>query len=208
MIIAPGFRGAAFGEAADGDARTDPAVRAQWAAALEISSDWATIRQVHGARVRRAVAACDLGEGDGIFTTTPGIPMAVATADCFPVVLEGDGGVAIAHAGWRGAAAGIVEKTRGAMAAAGAPPGRAAIGPGIGPCCFEVGSDVGAAFPEFAATTSWGTPSVDLGGSLAAGMSDLDLWRADGCTMCGEGLHSYRRDKTSLRQITVAWRSG
>jgi copper oxidase (laccase) domain-containing protein len=166
MIRPPGFLGAAFGTASDGDGRDDPTARLEISAELGIPSEWASLRQVHGAGVIEASAPGRLGDADGLFSSIPSLPMTVATADCFPVVLEADGASGIAHAGWRGAAAGVVPALRAAMEARGFTPARAAIGPGIGSCCFEVGPEVVEQFPGFAATTSWGTPSVDLVGAI------------------------------------------
>jgi copper oxidase (laccase) domain-containing protein len=156
--------------------------------------------------VIRARRAGDLGEGDAAFTTVPGLPLVVATADCLPVVLEGPGGVGIAHAGWRGVIAGVAPALREAMAAAGVPAVRAAIGPGIGPCCFEVGADVAAQFaPHRVMATLWGTTSVHLGGAVRDQLAGLDVWSADECTMCNRSYRSYRRDRTEERQVGVAW---
>src|SRR5204863_2851144 len=90
-----------------------------------------------------------LPESDGHVTARRGLVPLVFVADCLPVALAGDGAVAMIHCGWRGLAAGIVER---GVNAAGAT--AAAIGPGIGPCCYEVGEEVLAAFgplgPEIA----------------------------------------------------------
>lgn len=205
MILPPGLRGAAFGTAGDGDGRDDPAARIAISAELGIPADWVFLRQVHGVGVLRAFEPGPLGDGDAVYSTVPMLPMVVATADCLPVVLEGDGGAGIAHAGWRGAAAGVVEALCESMAAAGVLPLRAAIGPGIGPCCFEVGPEVTDRFGGFEAQTTWGTPSVDLAAAVAARLEGLTVWRADACTHCGEGYRSFRREGTALRQVGVAW---
>ena len=207
MIRPPGFRGAAFGAAADGDGRGRDEERRAISSELGISADWAWLRQVHSDRVLQAEAPGVLGEGDAAFSTVPGLPMVVGTADCFPVVLESDGAAGIAHAGWRGAVAGTVSALREAMAAAGRPPLRAAVGPGIGPCCFEVGPAVAGRFPGYGATTTWGTGSVDLPAVLRAQLEGLAVWESGTCTMCGTGYHSYRRDGTRARQVAVAWRA-
>ncbi len=108
-------------------------------------------RQVHGGDVlihetRQTPAPWeaptpDPPEVDGHATAVPGLAPLVFVADCLPIALSGPGGVAMVHGGWRGLAAGIVGygvEATGATAAA--------IGPGIGPCCFEVGEEVLAAF--------------------------------------------------------------
>jgi len=206
MIRPPTLAGAAFGDAADGDARRDDDARTAMSSALGIPTAWAWLHQVHGATVVRATAPGDLGDGDAAFTTEVMLPLVVGVADCFPVIVEGDGGVGIAHAGWRGTAVGVVPTLLEAMRGAGLTPRRAAIGPGIGPCCFEVGPEVLERFPDHGATTTWGTTSVDLRGALIEQLGDLEVWVSETCTMSGEGHHSYRRDGTPLRQAAVAWR--
>jgi len=208
MIRPPGFRGAVFGDASDGDARRDPEARARLAAALGISEHWAWLRQVHGAEVVAVTDPGDQGDGDAAYTTVPGLPLAVSTADCFPVVLEGDRVVGVAHAGWRGVVAGVVSALRRAMEGAGVTPARAAIGPGIGPCCFEVGPEVGGRFPATGAWTEWGTPSVDLAATIAGELEGLEIWMSPDCTMGNTRYHSHRRDGTPRRQVTVAWLPG
>lgn len=115
-------------------------------------------RQVHGARV----AAVDLKDinflqkaTDGLVTATPGLPLVMAFADCTPILLYDPvrSAVGIVHAGWRGTVAGVCPAAVKQMVSAlGCRPGdiQAAIGPAIGPCCYQVGSDVveavGAAF--------------------------------------------------------------
>lgn len=206
MIRPEGFRGAAFGEAADGDARQDPTARERLSAALAIPSEWATVRQVHGATVAVAEHPGHLGDADAIVTTVPGLPIVVATADCLPIIIEGDGGVAVVHAGWRGAASGVVAAARQALAQVGVEPCRAAVGPGIGSCCFEVGAEVAQRFESTAhSTTRWGTRSVDLPAVVSEDLSGLDIWNSGVCTYCGDGLNSYRKTSTPDRQVAVAW---
>ena len=102
-------------------------------------------------------------EADAAFTNVPGARVAVRTADCVPIVLEGDGCVGIVHAGWRGLAAGVVAATIDAMGGATS----AVVGPHIRPGCYEFGADdldeVAAALgPHVRNTTTWGTPALDL----------------------------------------------
>jgi len=208
MIRPPGVRGGAFGSAADGNGRDDPGARRRISAALGIPEGWAILRQVHGAEVVWASRAGHLGDGDAAVTDRPMLPLSVATADCFPVILETEGAVGIAHAGWRGAAEGVVAALRSALELAGAPVLRAAVGPGIGPCCFEVSPDVVARFPGSSASTRWGTRSVDLPAVIRAQLVGVkDVWEAGVCTRCDEAYHSHRRDGTRDRQVAVAWLS-
>ncbi len=205
MIRPPGFEGAAFGEAAAGDLRTDEASRRRVADGLGISPEWAFVTQVHGSTVVRATTPGMLGEADAIFTTRQALPVAIATADCVPIVLEGAGFAAVIHAGWRGASAGVVGHAVGELDAAGLKIARAAIGPSIGPCCYEVGDEVAEQFPDFTRTTTWGTTSVDIAGSIEESLGSIPVWRSARCTFTDGELHSYRQNRTKLRQVTVAW---
>ena len=153
-------------------------------------------RQVHGAAVVRAGSRGE--EADAVWTDEAGEPVMVVTADCVPVALArigGRPGVALAHVGWRGLLAGVVPA---AVDALGGRIVAAAIGPGIGPCCYDVGADV--ADPVRAA---FGTGLVregrlDLPGAVEralvnAGCVRVD--RLDECTACHpERYFSHRRD--------------
>jgi YfiH family protein len=113
--------------------------------------------QVHGTIVRRIHEPADLPppdtdaaqppiEADGHATRLAGIGVMALAADCLPVALGGDGAVAMVHAGWRGLAAGVLEQGVLALRALGVEGDIAAIvGPGAGPCCYEVGPEVHAA---------------------------------------------------------------
>lgn len=205
MIRPPAIAGAAFTHAADGDMRRDRRSRAAISEKLKISDQWATVKQTHGKRVVEASGPGDLGEADAVFTSVPNLPLAVFTADCAGVMLIGDGAVGLAHAGWRGASLGIVSELSKAMSEAGHPPSRAAIGPSIGPCCFEVGEEVAAKFPGFVDSTTWGTTSVDLWRALAVQLTGLDVWLAGYCTRHQPGWFSHRRDATEERMAAVVW---
>lgn len=109
--------------------------------------------QVHGADLAHhsgpqqpspfALPGGPLPEVDGHVVSAPGLAPLVFTADCLPVALAGPGGVAMLHCGWRGLAAGIVAEGAEAIGAT-----DAAVGPGIGPCCYEVGDEVLASFTD------------------------------------------------------------
>lgn len=108
-------------------------------------------RQVHGAVVRRLAAPPDPSaapaDADGQATNVAGVAPVVMVADCLPIAVAGDGAVAMLHGGWRGLAAGIVAEGLAALRELGATgPLGAAIGPGAGGCCYEVGDEVHAAF--------------------------------------------------------------
>jgi YfiH family protein len=106
-------------------------------------------RQVHGTRAEvRDVPAGDapLSEADAQVTHSPALTPLVLVADCVPVVLAAPGVVAAVHCGWRGAAAGIVDRALAAMGDPDPTQLHAALGPGIGPCCYAVGDEVREAF--------------------------------------------------------------
>lgn len=205
MIHPPGFAGAAFGTAESGDLRSDRAGREKVAGELGIPAEWSFVYQVHGATVLEAHAPGNLGDADAIFVQRRGLPIAVATADCVPIIIEAVGAAAVVHAGWRGAAAGVVPATLAALADAGCEPQRAAIGPAIGPCCYEVGQEVVEQFSGYAAETTWGSPSVDIPSFVAAQLAGLEVWKSPECTFTATRLHSWRRDATDRRQVAVAW---
>ena len=197
----PGAK-AVFSTRSAGSVKDDPG---PLAAALGISSGQIVSgRQVHGAELAfHDVATTDTPEVDGQVILAAGPIGLVYTADCLPIAVAGPGGVAMLHCGWRGLAAGIVARGAESVGAT-----HAAIGPGIGPCCYEVGSDVLGAF-------------ADLGDGVATGrMLDLSevarrqLVRAgvesiesvDLCTRCEQDLFfSHRRDGGPGRQGGLAW---
>ncbi len=141
------------------------------------------------------------GEGDALVTqTTCGVAVSVRTADCFPILLADPETRAVAaiHAGWRGTATGVVgaslERMRDEF---GTDPGNvyAAIGPGIGRCCYEVGVDVARQFGREEAG------KLDLAGEnrnqlVAAGLQPERIEQVGGCTFCHPALFfSWRRDR-------------
>jgi polyphenol oxidase len=155
-------------------------------------------RQVHAATVNRAVAGERGREGDGLWTDEPGVPMLKLTADCLPVALaRGNGSPALAllHAGRLGLLEGILEA---GVEALGGRKLAAAIGPGIGPCCYEVGDDIAEAYrARFGAEAVRGR-NLDLWAVAerllrAAGVDEVE--RVDVCTACSADFFSHRRDK-------------
>lgn len=127
-----------------------------------------TAGQVHGTTVQQVEAPRHAPFCDGLVTTTPGLLLAIATADCAAVLLADPtaGVVGACHAGWRGAAAGVVEKTVAVMEEQGADP--AALRAHIGPClsreAFEVGPEVADQFDDDVVhrQDDWERPHVDL----------------------------------------------
>ena len=205
MIKPPLMRGAAFTDSSDGDIRGDLDARASLSGALALSAEWATVRQVHGKGVLKATGPGVLGDADALWTSRVGLPVAVFTADCYGVILEAENAVGIAHAGWRGARLEVVAALLGEMESNGHAVTRAAIGPGIGRCCFEVGSVVAREFPLDQSTTAWNTASVDLVGSISRQLPGIELWSADLCTHHDAGFFSHRMDGTAQRLAAVGW---
>ena len=173
-------------------------------------------RQVHGAELRRhegqqepqvyAEGARSPLEVDAHATDQPGLVPLVMVADCLPIALAGPGGVAIAHGGWRGLAGGIVAK---AVEAARAE--TAAIGPGIGPCCYEVGEEVLAEFSDLDGVASGrmlDLPAVARALLARAGVETVEA--AELCTSCNPELfYSHRRDGGRTgRQAGLVWMDG
>jgi YfiH family protein len=171
------------------DVATSPALRALGAGDEGVR--WA--RQVHGATclVADARPPGEIGEADALITTHSNAPLAVFTADCLAVVVaEPERGVlAVAHAGWRGTVGGILGRLVRTLAERFAvQPARlrAAIGPSIGPCCYEVDEPVvgplRAAFPG-----DWGRWVAAAGTS---GKWWLDLWRANTDQLVAAGMNA------------------
>ena len=199
-----------LGRLAGDDPERVAANRFRFAAALGAEGELLHYsRQQHGAVVRRAGTP---GEpGDGLWSDAPGEPLLIFTADCLPVVLARAGGerpaVAALHVGWRGLLAGIVQAGAGAL---GGGPLTAAIGPGIGPCCYEVGEDVAEPFRERFGARIVHEGRLDLWGAAeqtlrAAGADDVA--RVDLCTACNPDLFfSHRRDgERTGRQGLIAY---
>lgn len=175
---------------------------------IGIRNEWATVRQVHGATVLEVTRPGRAGVGDALVTRVAGLPLAILTADCGGIVLESDRAVGVVHAGWRGVTAGVVAEA--AAYIEGVSEGRdrvskAAIGPLIGPCCFEVGDEVVERFEGWESTTRWGTRSVDLGEAIRAQVPDASWWSADACTRCGGGWFSFRATGTRSRMAAIGW---
>ncbi len=205
MITPKGIFGAAFGGIAEGNPRVDEDARRDVSAGLGITQDWAWARQLHGDGVIQVTGSGVAGDADGLFTADPSVPVAVSVADCFPIVLLADGAAGIAHAGWRGVAAGVVPATMAAMKGAGHPVHTVVVGPGIGPCCFEVGEEVAARFVGYTSVTTWGSPSVDLAAAVAGSVESVRVVRSGDCTHHDDRFHSYRRTGTDERQFGLAW---
>jgi copper oxidase (laccase) domain-containing protein len=203
-----------FTDARDGDLAIDgdPAKLAAVRAEL-FSGPWTWLRQVHGAEV---VVVTRPGEhagatGDAVVTTAVGAAIAVHTADCGPLLLEGLGGIGVVHVGWRGLVAGVIEAAVGALERLGARPDSARLGPSIRPRCYEFDpTDIDAVADRYGggvrSTTAWGTPALDLGAGVAEACRRLDLALDDAgtCTACSPRHFSHRARGDHGRQALVA----
>ncbi|HVN41273.1 MAG TPA: peptidoglycan editing factor PgeF [Steroidobacteraceae bacterium] len=196
--------------------------RLRMAARLPAEPLW--LEQVHGARVVANVAPRAPGDAppqaDACMATEPGRVCAVMTADCLPVVFSDRAGtcVAVAHAGWRGLAGGVLEAT---VAALKTPPTEllAWLGPAIGPAAFEVGAEVREAFlGRCEACAAAFTPNAagryqaDLYALTRTALSALDVTAVFGGGWCthrqAEAFFSFRRDRDTGRMATLAWLDG
>lgn len=167
-------------------------------------------RQVHGIDVVEAPKNPNgptvVGEGDILVTRRSNVVLGVLVADCAPVVLVGDRGLAAVHAGWRGLVAGVVEKGIECVG----PVTSAWIGPSIHACCYEVGPEVVGAFRRRGLPVA-DDNYVDPGGAaravlLRSGITDVIA--SDDCTSCDSRYFSYRREGTTGRQAAFACLAG
>jgi YfiH family protein len=203
--------------------------RRRVAAALGLPAEPLWLLQVHGTTVLQADghaggepdAAAPRGaappRADAAITRQPGRVLAVLVADCLPVLLARRDGraVAVAHAGWRGLAAGVVEATVAALGGA-ADELMAWLGPAIGPAHFEVGDEVRTAFCEREAQAALafvrnarGRWQCDLHQLARQRLTALGLRSIHGEPRCtydeAESFYSYRRDGITGRMAGLIW---
>lgn len=206
----------------------DPAAvlenRRQLGTALQLPSAPRWLRQVHGVEVavgpRPVDGVADEPEADASVTTTPGTVLAILTADCLPVVLAARDGseLAVAHAGWRGLADGVLEATVATMST---PPAdvQAWLGPCAGAQAYEIGEDVIDAFvshdaraAECFVATRLGHWKVDLHALARQRLADADIAMVHihGSGLCTitdpSRFFSHRRDQRTGRMATLVWR--
>ena len=173
--------------------------------AWQVHGSAVTEARPHGILERTACERCD-----GLWSERAGQAMALLTADCYPVALaraNGAPGLCVLHVGWRGLLDGIVES---GVEALGGGALAAAVGPGIGACCYEVGEAVAEPFRDRFGTDVAVGGRLDLGAATeralrAAGVENVD--RIGRCTACEPELFfSHRRDRGRTgRQGVVAY---
>lgn len=169
-----------------------------------IPKDVALANQVHGSRVQEVTGGGTYGETDGLITQIPGITLGIQVADCAALMLADiqNHVIAAVHAGWRGAAGGIVENTVEKMKQVGSNPEeiRVFISPCLSFSNFEVGEEVAEQFPDkFVDYTSFSKPHVNLKTFLASslqqqGVAEFQIEIHPGCTLKSDKFYSYRRE--------------
>jgi hypothetical protein len=183
--------------------------------------------QVHGTAVARADAQGELqpGEADAVWTDAPGLAVGVVTADCVPILMGVRGGVRVVavHAGWKGLAQGVIGAGVSALRAGSDETVRAAIGPHVGLCCYEVDAPVlgplrrrfGDDLDVAQVTTGSDRARVDLGALARRALECAGVPRAAigtaavACTRCdAERFHSYRRDGARAGRLLHFVRAG
>jgi YfiH family protein len=172
-------------------------------------------KQVHGDQIALVESAGqECGSVDGLWSKSHRVPIGVVTADCVPILLAHREGKAVAavHAGWRGTKARILNRLWEKLKVAGENPQEwvAAVGPAIGPCCYEVSEDLAAEFEKEFESLGSGLavpkhrildlPAINAEVLRKLGLPQVDLIRA--CTLCSKHpeFHSYRREGGGKRQ--------
>lgn len=214
------YRGLNLGDHVQDDPAAVARNRLALRGGLTLPGEPVWLHQVHGTRVVPAREGTPPETADGSFTGTRGRVCGVLTADCLPVLFCNRAGtrVAAAHAGWRGLAAGILEATLTALAAAGAAPDTllAWLGPAIGPGSYEVGDEVRDAFlrADPAAESAFVAGRAGHWWLNLYAAARLRLHRGgvplvtggDHCTWTeADRFYSHRRDGLTGRQATLIW---
>jgi polyphenol oxidase len=180
-----------------------------------VSEGWpgpyTSVKQIHSdvVVVSDGAGAC-LGQGDALVTATPGNRVGIRTADCVPILMADPvkRAVAAVHAGWRGTVAEIARRAVDRMVErfdTKAADIRAAIGPCIAQCCFEVGPEVAERFGMPAERSRIDLVEANRRHLLAAGLPEANIDIAGLCTACdAERFHSFRRDKEASGRMVAA----
>jgi YfiH family protein len=192
-----------FTDRSDGDQRVGP-------------QPWTRLRQVHGSRV---VVVTEPGgmmgeEADAAVTTVPGAHLAILTADCAPIAMASpEGVIGAVHAGWRGLAAGVIQRTAEVMRDLGASHIEAALGPCIHPECYEFGaadlSTITAMLGHSVrGRTAAGKPALNLLAGVRGALTQAGVVLVavdERCTSCTAELYSHRARGEEERQAMVVW---
>jgi polyphenol oxidase len=184
------------------------------------SAGWVWVRQVHGRAVHVATPADAEAAAqnepapiaDAIVTATPGLSLAIVTADCAPLVIACDDAVGVVHAGHPGLAGGVIEAAVARLREIGRGDVRAFLGPCIRAPRYEFGADALAAFvAQFGAVvesrTRDGCPALDIPAAIGVVLDRIGVIEFDDCGICtsdDDGYFSYRRDGETGRQATIA----
>jgi purine-nucleoside/S-methyl-5'-thioadenosine phosphorylase / adenosine deaminase len=214
-VSAPPFDSLNLGVLTEDDPSSVMENRRRLVAALGLGPERVAIgRQVHGAELAThpgpqpgipfAVPGGDIPEVDGHVTSAPRLAALVFVADCLPVALVGPLGAAMLHCGWRGLAAGVIARGAAAVGAT-----EAAIGPGIGACCYEVGEEVLDVFSALGDGVASGR-MLDLAEVARRLLREAGVKRIETaglCTSCEAKLFfSHRRDAGRTgRQAGLVW---
>lgn len=171
----------------------------------------------HGDKVAviRSADVPVIPETDALVTETPGVFLSVTAADCLPIFLHEKNKrvIGIIHAGWRGAVGAVIEKTVAGILSLGgrAEDIRAAIGPAIGPCHFEIGPDILDRFSDHLERimkkdrkTFADLKGIACDKMIRSGISEESIAISPVCTYCEQGFFSYRRDRPKETEAMVA----
>lgn len=198
----------------DGDFRVlDPVEDLEARRREIVDAPWSWVRQVHGPTVLRVDQPGQHAgqEADGLLTTAVGCPVAVTTADCAPVVLVAERGVAAIHAGWRGLVAGIITDGAEQLRAAAGEPVATLLGPCIHPGAYQFGRAelddvIDRLGPTVESRTEQGDIALDMPAAVAAACEQAG-WPAPSPTSCtsDDGWFSHRTRADRGRQTAVAW---
>ena len=171
-----------------------------------------TVHQIHSDIVLNAKGRNGLcGDGDALVSNISGVTVAIQTADCVPILIADPQyrAVAAIHAGWRGTAENIVAKAVEQMSSTfGSHPGEiiAAIGPSIGPCCYQVSPEVAHRFgtwvPEWEQFSGPGNIDLDRVNRIQLERAGVqNIWSAGVCTQCDHRFWSFRRQKENAGRM-------
>jgi YfiH family protein len=184
-------------------------------AELNLASRPVWLNQVHGNHINVAITTTEsvVPDADASYTRQQDIVLAVMVADCLPVLLCAEDGqeVAVVHAGWRGLASGIIER---AVKEFETDRLIAWLGPGIGPCHYEVDDAVKARFSRsraFTESEEAGHWMFNLYAEASAQLRNAGVKAIYGgnlCTYCDDRFFSYRRDGQTGRFAVLIWMNG